>query len=94
MTTHTHIGYKAHTGYVHCGARLWGHTTPKAGKRHALNGGPIVFTSLCGERIEADVHDEFGFRRENGPRNIICADATEARSVTCKRCLRLVRSKQ
>ncbi len=87
--THTHVGHRARVGYVHCGARLWGHREPKAGKLHALTGGPSVFTALCGEKVAAQEYDDFGFRLEGGPKNIIAASDPKA-TVTCKRCLRLI----
>jgi len=84
--SYTHIGHKAHVGHVHSGAALASHRMPRGGKLHALNGGPKRFTSLCGEVVHADDADEFGFRRENGPRNISPAETSKCK-VTCKRCL-------
>jgi len=89
MSRYTHVGCRPHVGHVHCGAKLWGHRAPKAGRRHALNGGPKVFVGLCGARVTADEYDDFGFRRERGPDNVsACGPAAPA--VTCKRCLRLI----
>lgn len=88
--THTHVGCRphvGHVGHVHCGAKLWGHRIPKAGRRHALNGGPTVFTAICGEKVVLEQYDDFGFRIEE-PNNVRPVDHPEARPVTCKRCLR------
>jgi hypothetical protein len=87
MNNYTHVGNRSHVGHVHSGSRLHGHRIPKAGRTHALTGGPVCFVSLCGEKVTADVHDEYGFRIEGGPRNVKPAEDLE---VTCKRCLRLV----
>jgi hypothetical protein len=87
VTTYTHVGHRPHVGYVHSGSRLHGHRTPNAGRLHALNGGPVHFVSLCGEKVDAQTHDEFGFRFESGPKNVAAAASAK---VTCKRCLRLI----
>ena len=73
MASYTHVGCKANVGYTHHGSRLFGHGAPRPGRRHALNGGPDRFTSLCGEAVEADTHDQYGFRREGGPANVAAA---------------------
>jgi hypothetical protein len=93
VTTHTHVGCRAHTGYTHHG-RLSGHTEPRPGVRHALNRSPRPargylpdYVSLCGEGVHARLADEFG-----GPvvPNVRPVGDPEARPVTCKRCLRLM----
>jgi hypothetical protein len=79
--THTHIGWRSHVGYAHCGSRLWGHHLPSPGKTHALNGGPTTFTALCGEVVTLDhPYDEWGEPR--------LPNVREGGKVTCKRCLR------
>ena len=85
MASYTHVGCKANVGYTHHGSRLFGHGAPRPGRRHALNGGPDRFTSLCGEAVEADTHDQYGFRREGGPANVAAA-GPGAPAVTCTRC--------
>lgn len=93
MATYTHVGFRPHVGYAHCGARLWGHTTPRAGRRHAINreDHPQLGTrwrALCGEVV----HDNRG-RDEYGDAvapNVRPADDPAAGKVTCKRCLRKV----
>jgi hypothetical protein len=86
--THTHVGCRAQVGHRHSGARLWGHRLPREGENHALNGGPEVFTALCGTVVRAQVEDEFGFRREGGANNV--QPVAAGRQVTCKRCRRLL----
>ncbi len=91
--THTHVGCKAHVGHVHCGAKLWGHRIPKSGRHHALTGGPVVFTALCGEKVAVESeYDDFGFRREGGPTNVRPVDHPDAMTVTCARCLRRLKT--
>lgn len=85
--THTHTGYRPHVGHVHCGSRLHGHRLPKEGATHALTDGPVELTALCGERVAADTHDEFGFRIEGGPKNV---KPVGVLAVTCRRCLRIL----
>lgn len=87
MKTYTHAGSKSNVAYAHRSSRLFGHSTAKAGRRHALNGGPECFRSLCGVTVHADTHDEYGFRRENGPTNVFAAGC---RPVTCPRCLKAI----
>ena len=87
MTTYTHVGYRHHVGYVHCGWRLYSHRMPKAGRRHALNGGPEQFQSLCGEAVRLRRHNEFG---DEVVPNVYPVGDPDARTVTCKRCLRKI----
>jgi hypothetical protein len=79
---HTHVGCRSHVGHVHSGAKLWGHRIPKAGRRHALNGGPVLFVSLCGEKVRLETRDDFG--------EPVAPNVVPTGEVTCKRCLRLL----
>lgn len=87
LATHTHVGSRSHVGHVHSGARLWGHRSPKAGRRHALNGGPVRFTALCGKTVALKTKNDFG---EPAVPNVRAVSDPESRAVTCKRCLRLM----
>lgn len=89
MTTHTHTGYRSHVGHVHCGAKLWGHRIPKAGRTHALTGGPMRFVTLCGETVDLCRYD-FG---EPLRPNVRPVGDSEVAPVTCKRCLCVMKSK-
>jgi hypothetical protein len=61
---------------------------PKPGRRHALNGGPGVFTALCGEKVVLEAKDEFG---DPVAPNVRGVEDPACRAVTCKRCLRAQR---
>lgn len=90
---HTHTGHKAHVGYTHRSARLYGHTVPTAGRVHALvDAGRGRFASLCGVTVWADAEDQYGFRHEGGPMNVKPAGAEGAPAVGCKKCLARMRA--
>lgn len=88
MPAYTHVGCRPSTGYQHCGSRLWGHRIPKAGRRHALTGGPDRFAGLCGEAVLLVRYTEWG---EPATPNVRPVTDPDARPVTCKRCLRLLK---
>ena len=85
---HTHTGCRPYVGHVHSGSKLWGHRLPKAGRRHALVGGPTVFTALCGESVVLERRDEFGYEVTPNVRPVTDPDALP---VTCRRCLKAAR---
>jgi len=85
--THTHAGCRSQVGYVHSGAKLWGHRIPREGEVHALNGGPDHFRALCGKEVYLQRFNEWG---EEATPNVRPIDHPEAAKVTCKRCLALI----
>lgn len=85
--THTHVGAKPNVTYQ-CRGRLYGHSSPVAGKRHALNVGEYLprcgtpYVSLCGEKVWPQYESECG---QYTIRDHV--QAAGAKAVTCKRCL-------
>ena len=88
---HTHVGKKLQTGYRHYGARLHGHTTPKAGRLHALTAtGSGNYASLCGERLRDNLIWDEVRGLDGCPQNVWACTAADAPAVSCKRCLQLL----
>jgi hypothetical protein len=88
MAAYTHAGCRSHVGHVPSGAKLWTRRIPRAGQRHALNGGPRLFIALCGETV----HLERAFNEWGDPAapNVRPATDPEARAATCRKCLRIL----
>lgn len=93
---YTHVGYRPRTGYQHCGARLWGHTTPRPGKTHALTlevipGFGTRWRALCGDKVpDCAAKDDHG---DPIPPNVRPAPDEAGGGVTCRRCRRKIAGK-